>query len=254
MTLLPSSDFGIRGHEGNAYTVNEVCAHPDCGRPSAHAHHCWPRSYLRGQPYEWVSISVGGETVVIGNRLGFCVSHHEMLTGEIGGYRARLCWEQGVMWWEDRAQQAIAPGSDISQSWWERIGPTSAQPPVMGKDGSVRTIVGIDEKGVHVHDHTNMGENEICPTCGHHKPVGRKLPKPGRVSGPVKEWVAAGDPEGAALLDEHVEDFAIVLGMSDWTKKQKRYHVTSIVFAWAQQHREEFIADVAEAAEKRLRK
>jgi hypothetical protein len=231
VTLLPSSDFGIRGHEGNAYDVDPACSEPLCTKPAAHTHHCWPRSYLRGQPYEWVRI---GE-IVIGNRLGFCVEHHDMLTGEVGGYRARLAWEAGVMWWENRLQWLNAPPSAPE---WERLGPTKNQPPVAGK---------------HTRDHQELAEGEVCPTCGHHKVSERALPKPGRVDGPVKEWVAAGDPEGAALLDEHVEDFAIVLGMSDWTKKQKRYHVTSIVFAWAQQHREEFIADVAEAAERRLR-
>jgi hypothetical protein len=240
MTLLPSSDFGIRGHPGNAYNVDPQCSHPNCIKPAAHTHHCWPRSYLRGQPYEWVKI----DDVVIGNRLGFCVEHHDMLTGEIGGYRARLIWEAGVMWWEDRNragpqnENPPLPNHRAASIGWIRVGPTRNQPPVAGK---------------HSRDHQDLAEGEVCPTCGHHKTSARALPKPGRVGGPVKEWVAAGDPEGAALLDEHVEDFAIVLGMSDWTKKQKRYHVTSIVFAWAQQHREEFISDVAEAAEKRLK-
>ncbi|MCP6726399.1 hypothetical protein NL526_30540, partial [Klebsiella pneumoniae] len=75
--------------EGNAYDVNPICAHPNCNKRSAHAHHMWPRSYLRGQPYDWVRLPDG---TILGNRIGLCVEHHEMVTGEIGGYRARLSW------------------------------------------------------------------------------------------------------------------------------------------------------------------
>lgn len=263
MTLLPSSDFGIRGHAGNAYDVPETCSHPTCGKYSAHVHHCWPRSYLRGQPYEWVfleNIDHGrglAHSVVIGNRLGFCVEHHDNLTGEIGGYKARLVWETGVMWWDDRVRAGAyvedplgPPGGILQPDLWSRIGPTKHQPPVMLPNGDVRVRRDVVES----HTHATQADADVCPTCGHHKAKPeRSEPKPGRVDGPVKEWVAAGDPEGAALLDEHVENFAIPLGMSDWTLRQKRYHVTSIVFAWAEQHREEFIADVAEAAERRLR-
>ncbi len=243
MTLLPASDFGITGHPGNAYPVNETCAHPTCGKPSAHGHHCWPRSYLRGQPYEWVRLEIGGDPVVIGNRLGFCVEHHEMLTGEIGGYRARLVWEGGIMFWEDK-------GARLSNGWgestveaivnWQRVGPTSAQPPVAGQ---------------HDETHEELTEGEICPECGHHKKKTGAL-KPGKLR-PTKEWtlLVPDDAEiGADILDGMIEDFAIPLGATEWSPRLKRYHVLVAVLAWANENRESFIADVAEALELRTKK
>lgn len=230
MTLLPDDQFGIRGFPGNAYDVPFSCSHPDCDQPAAHTHHCWPRSFLRGQPYEWVKLP---DDTVIGNRLGFCVQHHDMLTGEIGGYRARLRFEAGVMWWEDKRNITLIVGG----SPWFRLAPTKNQPPVAGHD-----VV-----------HEGTAEGEVCPTCGHHKSKAsdRSKLRPGRET-VMKEYTIH-TPEGEAhTLDEHVEDLAIVLGMSDWNKRHKRYGVISIALAWVQQNREQFIADVAEAAERRL--
>jgi hypothetical protein len=235
MTLLPSGDFGIRGHPGNAYDVPATCSHPNCPRMAAHTHHCWPRSYLRGQPYEWVKLPDGG---VIGNRLGFCVEHHDMLTGEIGGYRARLIWEDGVLWWEDRSVSLQSSGGGGGEPIWVRWGPTRHQPPAAGED------VG----------HENLPEGEQCPTCGHVKRSDRTKPKPGKLR-PTKEWTVAvpDDAEvGAQILDEWIEDFAIILEATEWSSRLKRYHVLAVVLGWAIMHREEFIADVAEAAERRL--
>jgi rubredoxin len=231
MTLLPSNEHGIRGHKGNAYDVNAVCSHPSCTTPSAHAHHCWSRSFLRGQPYEWVMLPDGA---VIGNRLGFCAPHHEMLTGEIGGYRARLIWDAGIMWWEDRH---FDHGKYLS-SGWDRPGPTSTQPPVAGEE-----------------IHESLPDGEVCPTCGHHKKQSdRSQLKPGKLR-PTKDWVLAvpDDAEvGADLLDEWIEDFAIVFGMDEYTSRLKRYHVISVLRGATYALRKEIIALFAEAAEKRV--
>jgi hypothetical protein len=86
MTLLPSDEFGITGWPGNLYDVNELCAHPTCNRHSVHAHHMWPRSFIR-KNYDWVKLPDG---TILGNRIGLCQEHHDMVTGEIGGYRAKL--------------------------------------------------------------------------------------------------------------------------------------------------------------------
>lgn len=244
MTLLPSSDFGIRGHPGNAYDVNEVCAHPECQRPSAHAHHCWPRSYLRGQPYEWVVVPLGPPGVVrtIGNRLGFCVEHHDMLTGEIGGYRARLEWDEGLLWWVDKVV-LVTNGQTVkigeAGEMWRTLQACSSHPPVAGQTETTE------------HDHSNGTEQ--CPTCGHITAPEKKY-KPGKLR-PAKDWVAsvpADNEDGTALLDEIVEDLAIPLGMSDYTSRLKRYHVLSVSLAWVVANRQQFIRDVAEAAERRL--
>lgn len=233
MTLLPSSEFGIRGHPGNPYDVNAICAQPFCRERSRHVHHCWPRSFLRGQPYEWVWLPEG---VVIGNRLGFCVTHHEDLTGPVGGHRAALVWDAGVMWWEEKLTTIDGKPS------WQRVEMLKAQPPVAGTH-----IAPV------VHDHSN-GDAQ-CPLCGHvaRRPR-REEPKPGKLR-PVKAWTVnvPDDAEiGADVLDDLIEDLAIPLEMSDYTSRLKRYHVLTVVLAWAVQNRQLLIADVAEAAERQL--
>ena len=57
---------------------------------------------------------------------------------------------------------------------------------------------------------------------------------------------------GADVLDGWVEDFAIVLGMDEYSSRLKRYHVLSFVLGWAGINRAQLIADVAEAAERRV--
>jgi hypothetical protein len=264
ITLLPSSDFGIRGHPGNLYAVNEVCAHPSCGARSAHAHHLWARSHLAGQPYDWVSIPVesGGEMVgqerrvVLGNRLGFCVDHHNDVTGMIGGHRARIVFEDGIFYWEDRWTHANAhhhPGGGPEEDTiWRRLGPLTAQPPVAGELHP--TVLERYEVGTaEAHGHASEEEEATCPTCGHHKPKpsAAKIGKP-RVT---KDWTIAvpDDSEvGAELLDEWIEDFAIVFGMSHFTSRLKRYHVLSVLRGVTLAMRSTIIKEVAEAAGRRL--
>lgn len=243
MTLLPAAPLGVRGHPGNAYDVPPTCAHPTCDRPAAHVHHCWPRSFLRRQPIEWVQYENGP---TVGNRLGFCVEHHDMLTGEIGGYRARLRWEDGVMWWEQKVANDFEYRDGLT---FERVGPTKHQPPVAGIE-----IMG--EEGIRVHGHATEAEEEQCPTCGHVKRKReREEPKPGKLR-PTKDWTIAvpDDAEvGADLLDDWIEDFAIVFGMDHYTSRLKRYHVLSVLRGVTLAMRSDIIAEVAAAAGRRLK-
>src|SRR4051812_45303724 len=97
MTLAPSSDFGIRGIEGKRYELNAMCAAPGCNERAVHGHHLWPRSFLRGQPQDWVQTPDG---LVIGNKVGLCVEHHGDVTGDVGGHRARITFIAGCFWWK----------------------------------------------------------------------------------------------------------------------------------------------------------
>lgn len=258
MTLLPGRPLGVRGHTGNAYDVPPTCAHPTCDRPAAHVHHCWPRSFLRRQPVEWVRYDDG---TVVGNRLGFCVEHHEQLTGQIGGHRARLHWEDGTMWWEEKmtTHRALGEGvlfdqrqSEVDGVIWGRLAPTKHQPPVFASD-----LVDKHAETVVAHGHATPEEEEVCPTCGHHKrkAVDRSVLKPGKLR-PTKEWtiLVPEDAEiGADLLDDWVEDFAIVFGMDHYTSRLKRYHVLSVLRGVTLAMRSDIIAEVAEAAGRRVR-
>lgn len=251
MTLLPSDQFGVSGWPGNAYKVNEVCAHPSCGKASVHAHHMWRRSFIR-KDYDWVKLPDG---TIIGNRVGLCQEHHDMVTGEIGGYRAKLTWEAGIMWWEIRVESApAAAGDDLGwhvpkKILFVRVGPLSTQPPAVGRDADVaRSLV-----DGHVEAHGHVAD-EVCPTCGHHT----KSPDEPRAKLPrrnTKEWTISvpDDAEiGADVIEGMIEDFAIPLGATEWSSRLKRYHVLVAVLAWATANRSQFIADVAEAAERRL--
>lgn len=248
MTLLPGPPLGVRGHKGNAYNVHPVCSHPECNRPAQHVHHCWPRSFLRKQPVEWVRFDDGK---VVGNRLGFCVEHHDNLTGEIGGHKARLRWLDEVMYWEDRRDSRIVQNGETFMmephaeaedfDVWVRLGPTWPQPPVYLQDGE------------EAHGHQMVTDEEVCPTCGHHKRKPRDEAKPGKLR-PTKEWtitVPADAEVGADLLDEWVEDFAIVFGLDHYTSRLKRYHVLSLLRGVTLAQRHEIIAMVAEAAGRR---
>lgn len=217
MTLVPSSDFGIRGHEGKPYDVNPMCAAPECMSRSVHAHHMWSRSHLRGQPYEFVELPDG---TVIGNRIGLCLLHHTNVTGGIGGYIARVAFKDGVFWWENRR----------GEHEWERIGPLDPQPPGAHAQSAMKVI----------------RSEEVCPTCGHHK---RPSPPPGEKRN-TKTWacVIPDDAEiGSVILDEWVVHFAELLGFADESSRLRRYHALAIVLAWAHQSSDVFVADLQEA-------
>lgn len=259
MTLLPSDKFDVKGWEGNHYQVNEICAHPRCNRRSVHGHHMWPRSFLRSQPQDWVRLPDG---TIVGNRIGLCLEHHEMVTGEVEGYRARLVWEAGIMWWEIKVTSApAATGADIGNTLpidqWVRTGPLDPQPPVASrvevttlhseKFGDQETIVGA------VHGHVSRDEEAVCPVCGHHKRVQEPKAKLERRN--TQQWVVTvpDDAEvGADVLDGMIEDLAIPLGASEWSSRLRRYYVLVAALAWVEQNRGEFIHDLAEAADRRL--
>lgn len=237
MTLLASSDFGIRGWEGKPYDVGETCAHPKCGRRSAHVHHIWPRSFLRNQPQSWVRFADG---TILGNLAGLCVEHHGNLTGELGGYKSRLAWIAGRMVWSDRPAKPLIADDELFEEW-ELVGMLDPQPPFLGVRAPVAEQAHVHEDGV------------VCPVCGHHKQTQQPGPKLPRRK--TKQWTVTvpDDAElGADILDEMIDDFAIPLGADEWSSRLKRYHVLVAVLAWATVNRGDFIHDMAEAAELRL--
>jgi len=124
------------------------CAKPGCVRFSSERHHLWPKSWLRGQPYEWVAL-VNGH--VVANSIGLCTMHHSHVTGEVGGHKAKVVLEGDDLIWYDR------PRGDE----WSYVG-----------------ILG--EQRTH--------SNERCPTCGHitkeAKPLEKRAAKTWNVTVP----------------------------------------------------------------------
>jgi hypothetical protein len=222
MTLSPSTS--VRGVEGARAERNTRCSVPRCISLSQHGHHIWPRSALRGEPYEWVRLPDGR---TINNVTGLCIRHHNEVTGGIGGHRARIEFVGGTFWWQDMKH----PHND---------GPLYPQPETGDKPEAVSPVP---------HPHRQLAEGETCPSCGYTKP--RRTP-----SGPtrrVASWtvnVPDDAEQGAEILDALVEDFAAVLGLNTDRRSRRllRYHVLVPVLLWASQHLPQLIEDLRESA------
>jgi hypothetical protein len=138
LTLVPLDSNLVRGVEGKPPALAVVCGKPGCNRFASERHHLWPKSWLRGQPYEWVVLPNGD---VIENSVGLCTLHHGHITGEVGGHKARiLLFEDNVLQWHDR-------------------------------NGDEWTYVGI------LGDSLDHQDEERCPTCGHVKQQAKPLAK-----------------------------------------------------------------------------
>jgi hypothetical protein len=230
VTLAPSTDFGIRGIEGERYDVNEICAVPGCGKPSRQTHHMWSRSYLRGQPYDWIVTSDG---TVIGNRVGLCIEHHDDVSSPVGGHRAKIRFGAGIFWWDERDDQLTSnePGAWVS---WKVCGPLVWQPP-----GALPTTREAEAQ---------TEEADVCPVCG--KPRHSKPHKP-LAARKTKDWtlVVPDDAEiGSDVLDGWADDLAEILGFADASSRLRRYHAVATGLAWVIQHRHEFVGDLVEAS------
>ena len=225
MTLAPTTT--VRGVEGKRAERNPICSVPGCISRSQHGHHIWPRSYLRGQPQEWVQLP-GGR--VVSNVTGLCATHHAMVTGGIGGHQARIEYVAGTFMWYD-----LRPDSVSSE-------PLHPQPV-----GDGAKLVQADVP--HPTQHAHLAEGETCQSCGYTKPV-RRQPGPKRKTRTWAMDVPADSEDGAEILDGLVDDFAAVLGM-DTTggRRLLRYHVTVAVLLWAAQQMPDLIRDVREASD-----
>ena len=113
--------------EGKAPPLNVRCGRPGCSKFATERHHLFPRSYLRGQPYEWVSLP--GD-LLLANSIGLCTDHHNRVTGGVGGHKSKIVWEDEEFVWYD-----------ATHADWKLVGPllTYASP-----EG-----------------------DERCPACGH---------------------------------------------------------------------------------------
>lgn len=239
MSLAPAVHPDIRGVEGRPRPVDLHCAAPGCISVSQECHHMWAKSYLRGQPYEWVILPSGR---VISNRLGLCLRHHRYVTGGIGGHQAmiRLESDETFIWLE---ASPTDPGDWIHlgllhpQPWSE----TPVEPPVEQAEP-------VQTRRSAAHAHPNLEEGQTCDSCGYTRPV--KRPVGHKRGAKTYTLIVPDDSEvGADVLDEWIEQFAVVLGFgSDVSQRLVRYHTMVAVLAWAMMHRTEFIADLKEAA------
>lgn len=193
----------------------------------------WSRSFLRGQPTEWVALPSGR---IVSNRVGLCTRHHKMITGGVGGHMAmiRLEPDETFVFLEPAGQEWVNLGELFPQPWTDPLSPNVPDEP--GGNHSPHA------------SHPNLAEGETCGHCGYTRPKKRDaLPKRA-----TKEWTALvpDDSEiGGDILDEWIEQFAVVLGIEgDVSLRLVRYHVLCSVLAWAMINRQTFIEDIAEVA------
>ena len=88
----------------------------------------------------------------------------------------------------------------------------------------------------------------LCPECG--RPVKephQHEPGPRRK---VTTWgvVVPDDVEvGSDQMDDWIDQFAVLLGFGEAPSRLKRYHVLSLLLAWAAMNQAQFLSDLEEA-------
>lgn len=220
MTLSPT--VPVRGVEGVRAGRNPRCAAPGCLSLSQHGHHIWSRSHLRGQPYEWVRLPDGK---VVSNVTGLCVRHHDMVTGSVGGHKARIEYVAGSFVWYDLEDDSQSGLLFPQPQGWEASPPPPPRP----------------------HAHTLLSEGETCNHCGYMRPA-KRAPGPKRQASTWTVSVPDDAEIGADILDGWIQDLAAVLGLDPSSPRLLRYHVLALVLAWVQQNMPLLVADVVEAS------
>ena len=226
MTLAPLVSPEIRGLEGKPGDVSGECVAPGCHSPAQQRHHLWPRSFLRGQPYEWVSVN--GRTMQ--NSVGLCVACHAAVTGDVGGHRAHIRYREDIgifEWW------ARMGSTDEGADNWVYIGPIKKQRFVDSQPEARRI----------------RAQEGLCPECGRPLQSHTQQHPPGPKR-KVTTWsvVVPDDGEvGSEQLDEWVEQFAALLGFGEAATRLQRFHVIALVFAWVAMNQKQFLQDLEEA-------
>jgi hypothetical protein len=208
MTLAPLVNPTVRGVKGKPGILGPVCAAPSCRRMAAQRHHIWPRSFLRGQPNEWVTVN----GILLQNTCGLCQGHHAEVTGDTNGHAAKIVFNERLQVLE----------------WWEAV-PQEDMPLIHATEAS-----------------TARAKEGLCPTCGKPHREGPK-PLPKRKSKSWKVTVPDDAEDGALVLDEYVDDLSVALGFGDESKGVRRFHVLANVLLWVTQMKPEFLKDWEEA-------
>jgi len=224
MTLAPLVDPSIKGVEGQPGELRPSCAAPGCSSLSQQRHHLFPKSFLRGQPLEWVSI--GGRTFQ--NTVGLCVACHSAVTGEVGGHRAHIRFnpDLGLFEWWARMSD---PGEGEN---WVYVAPLAHQGliPEEPEAKRIRRAEGL------------------CSECGRPKAQPRRMDPSHRRKTATWGVVVPDDAEvGTDVMDDWIDQYAVLLGFGEATSRLKRYHVIAVLFAWVNQNRDLFLKDLEEA-------
>jgi len=220
VTLPPQGPQVRSLPDGPKYTVGPRCSH--CGLFADHAHHIFRRSRQAGgsrTPADWVEI----DGRVIANKTPLCWVCHNAVTGEIGGHKSAIRYDQGLFIW-----CRVLTDEHSVVTGYEPERPLAPQPPT--PESLATTPRDSGDSGV--------SEN-ACPFCGQTK---RRRPTVTRSFGRRrKSWrilVPDDAEDGAEVLDTLVDDLGLVLGIEpDGTG---RYYVIVPALYYAHQDKARF--------------
>jgi hypothetical protein len=152
MTRLPHESRDVRGYDpGDNFTpqiLEEVCSHPHCdvrGRENLELHELWPRSFLRGQPIEFVQLWDG---TILGNQVYLCNSfhggHHQAITEN----KALIEYHLGNFYWFDNEDadgeilfpQPVYPGEHDAEKPQEGKHPPNEEIPRAGSPAGLDVL------------------------------------------------------------------------------------------------------------------
>jgi hypothetical protein len=88
----------------------------------------------------------------------------------------------------------------------------------------------------------------LCSECGRPtKPPHEHAPRPRRKTATWGVAVPDDAEVGTDIMDDWIDQYAVLLGFGEATSRLKRYHVLAVLLAWVNQHREQLLTDLEEA-------
>jgi hypothetical protein len=212
----------VRGVKGDPYKVGPRCCNPACRKIAEHGHHLWPRSYLRRQPQNWVTLPDG---TVIGNLVAVCADCHDDITGRLGGHKAKISLSipDNIFWW------CIPDLASPSGLDWQWVQPIDPQPPTQASQVA------------------SPAEPEVgsCPTCGQARRR-RSSKTAGGTRRRRKNWnvpvPADAEENGADVLDTLVEEVGHLLDRD--ADANGRYYILLPTLYFALQEPKRFLQNV----------
>lgn len=232
MTLVPELR-PVKGLPGKPAALPNQCSVPGCTEHARDGHHIYPRSFLRGEPYDWIELPDGS---VWSNRVGLCGPHHRDVTGGYGpggGHGAKIEHHKGQWYWIILVRGGVVH--------WK--GPLDPQPYLPSDEDAPVP----EEHAANHGEHRPLHEGETCSECGYTKPATR-TPGPKRAAVSWGVTVPRDAELGAEILDGWVEDFGALFGFDlKGGKGLLRYHVLTVILAWAAQNQTQLINDLKEA-------
>jgi hypothetical protein len=167
--------------------------------------------------------------VTLQNTVGLCVACHAAVTGDVGGHRAHIRYDpdRGLFeWWARMGTDVDGIGN------WVYVGYLKKKSLVDGEPEAKRI----------------RRTEGLCSECGRPLPHDHeRKPMPKRKTTSYNMFVPDDEEVGTDVLDDWVDQFAVMLGFGEASTRLKRYHVIALIMAWAAMNKTQFLRDLEEA-------